>query len=238
MNKELEIKKVPFMGTDLVAARDGDGQIWAGVRWMCNGIGLSKGQTQRQLTNIGTDEVLSEGVANLQLPTRGGPQETLCLKLDFVPLWLARIAITPAMKEENPELANTLKQYQLKAKDVLAAAFLPEAVTSVAPAAVTPTVMPPFGELARFLAQITRVMREPAGGNYRPNGQEHLCPGRCSLATELREAAVLPASCFCRGNLGRLSAATEITRARKEAPYAPHKTGPRAAQPLCGLKVG
>ena len=41
---ELEIKRVPFMGTELMAARDADGQIWAGVRWMCDGIGLSEGQ--------------------------------------------------------------------------------------------------------------------------------------------------------------------------------------------------
>ena len=27
---ELEIKKVPFLGAELMAARDNDGQIWAG----------------------------------------------------------------------------------------------------------------------------------------------------------------------------------------------------------------
>lgn len=122
---ELEIKRVPFLGTELMAARDADGQIWAGVRWMCDGIGLSKGQMQRQITNIGTDKVLCKGVANLQLPTNGGNQEALCLKLDFVPLWLAKISITPTMEQETPELAEKLMQYQLKAKDVLAAAFIP-----------------------------------------------------------------------------------------------------------------
>ena len=59
------------------------------------------------------------------LPTRGGNQETICLKLDFVPLWLAKISITPTMEAETPELADRLEQYQLRAKDVLAAAFLP-----------------------------------------------------------------------------------------------------------------
>jgi hypothetical protein len=44
---ELEIKRVPFMGTELMAARDTDGQIWAGGRWMCDGIGLSKAQSKR-----------------------------------------------------------------------------------------------------------------------------------------------------------------------------------------------
>ena len=123
---ELEVKRVPFMGTDLMAAKDESGTIWAGVRWMCDGLGLSKGQMQRQITNIGADTVLSKGVANLQLPTAGGKQSVLCLKLDFVPLWLAKINITPAMQAETPELAERLEAYQLKAKDVLAAAFLPK----------------------------------------------------------------------------------------------------------------
>lgn len=61
------------------------------------------------------------------LPTKGGTQRTLCLKLDFVPLWLAKISITPTMKQETPELAEKLMEYQLKAKDVLAAAFMPTA---------------------------------------------------------------------------------------------------------------
>lgn len=122
---ELEIKRVPFLGTELMAARDESGQIWAGVRWMCDGLGLSKGQMQNERSRIRGDKVLSQGERNLVLPTRGGNQETLCLKLDFVPLWLAKISITPTMESENPELADRLEQYQLRAKDVLAAAFLP-----------------------------------------------------------------------------------------------------------------
>lgn len=123
---ELEVRKVPFMGTELMAARDSDGQIWAGVRWMCDGIGLTKGQMQNERNRIREDKVLSKGERNLVLPTNGGQQNTLCLKLDYVPLWLAKIAITPRMERETPELAAKLEQYQLKAKDVLAAAFLPQ----------------------------------------------------------------------------------------------------------------
>lgn len=125
-NQISEIKKVPFMGTELVAARDEDGQIWAGIRWMCEGLGLSEGQTKRERIKIKEDELLSKGGLKLALPTNGGMQETLCLKLDFVPMWLAKISVTPNMKQENPELAERLIQYQLKAKDVLAEAFLPK----------------------------------------------------------------------------------------------------------------
>ena len=122
---ELEIKRVPFMGTELMAARDADGQIWAGVRWMCDGIGLTKSQGKSQVEKINDDKVLCKGVGNFRLPTSGGMQDAYCLKLDFVPLWLAKISITPTMEQETPELAEKLMEYQLKAKDVLAAAFMP-----------------------------------------------------------------------------------------------------------------
>lgn len=135
--KELEVKRVPFMGTDLMAAKDESGTIWAGVRWMCDGMGLSKGQRDRQITNINADSVISKGAANLRLPTAGGKQSVLCLKLDFVPLWLAKINITPAMQAETPELAERLEAYQLKAKDVLAAAFLPKKVQGGKPKPMT-----------------------------------------------------------------------------------------------------
>ena len=122
----LEVKRVPFMGADLMAARDEDGTIWAGVRWMCDGMGLSRSQRNNQIEKIKADSTLSKGAGNFRLPTAGGEQSVLCLKLDFVPLWLAKINITPAMQAETPELAERLEAYQLKAKDVLAAAFLPK----------------------------------------------------------------------------------------------------------------
>ena len=38
---------------------------------------------------------------------------------------VCKISITPTMRENNPELVEKLVNYQIKAKDVLAAAFLP-----------------------------------------------------------------------------------------------------------------
>lgn len=134
---ELEVKRVPFMGTDLMAAKDESGTIWAGVRWMCDGMGLSRNQRDFQIQKIKLDSTLSKGAENFQLPTAGGKQSVLCLKLDFVPLWLAKINITPAMQAETPELAERLEAYQLKAKDVLAAAFLPKKVQGGKPKPMT-----------------------------------------------------------------------------------------------------
>ena len=120
----LAVKDVQFNGTTLRAAQDTENIIWVGVRWVCQGLGLSKGQMQNERKKIQMDEVLSQGERNFVLPTDGGNQETLCLKLDFLPLWLAKIRVTPKMSRENPELASKLFTYQLRAKDVLAAAFI------------------------------------------------------------------------------------------------------------------
>ena len=158
---ELEIKRVPFMGSELIAARDEDGQIWAGVRWMCNGIGLSQGQTNREINKISDDEVLKEGYTKFGMGVFDPNNPTIALKLDFVPLWLAKISITPNMKAEHPELADRLKQYQLKAKDVLAAAFLPNRVS-------TNNVPPLQPESAGGVAQLLKVLRATMKDNDQP----------------------------------------------------------------------
>lgn len=122
---ELEIKRVPFLGAELMAARDEAGQIWAGVSYICNGIGLNKNEKDRQVKNVQADRVLKKGCVKFDAGVFDQNNQAVAIKLDFVPLWLAKISITPTMESDNPELADRLEQYQLRAKDVLAAAFLP-----------------------------------------------------------------------------------------------------------------
>lgn len=114
------------MGDGLLAAQDKDGVIWTGINSFCQGIGLSKSQRDTQVQNIQSDEVLKMGCLKFQAGVFDPNNETLALQLDYVPLWLAKISITPNMKENNPELVEKLIKYQLKAKDVLAQAFLPQ----------------------------------------------------------------------------------------------------------------
>lgn len=159
MNQKLEIKRVPFMGTELMAARDADGQIWAGVRWMCDGIGLNENQSRAERKKIQSDRALSKGGSNLTLPTNGGPQDVLCLKLDFVPLWLAKISITPTMEQEAPELAATLMEYQLKAKDVLAAAFLPKQYQQTTNHTY-PHKSSSVGEIQKLMHELRMIMKD------------------------------------------------------------------------------
>lgn len=120
----LAIKDVRFNGTTLRAAQDAENIIWVGVAWVCQGLGLSNDRMKYERKKIQKDLVLVQGVKFYPLGTDDANSDVLCLKLDFLPLWLAKISITPTMKRETPQLVDNLIEYQLKAKDVLAAAFL------------------------------------------------------------------------------------------------------------------
>lgn len=121
---KLIAKEVEFNGDILKAAQDPDGNIWVGARWVCEAIGLDDNRIKYERRKMQTDSVISKGVQNFTLLTNGGNQNVMCLQLDYLPLWLAKISITPTMRKEMPGIAEKLVAYQLKAKDVLAAAFL------------------------------------------------------------------------------------------------------------------
>lgn len=121
---ELEIKEFDFYGDTLIVAKDKCGQIWAGVKWICEGVGLTNNQIKNERKKIQSDLVLSQGYNILALPTSGGIQKVLCIKLEFIPIWLAKISITPAMIEKNPEGVQKLVHYQLKTNDIFATVFL------------------------------------------------------------------------------------------------------------------
>lgn len=124
---DMIVKNVDLMGNTVMAAQDSDGIIWVGVRWICDGLDMTEGQMKRQIKNIKNDMLFSGGGANqIPLPTNSGKQDVFCIKLDFIPLWLAKISITDKTRKERPEFAEKLLDYQLKAKDILAEAFLPK----------------------------------------------------------------------------------------------------------------
>ena len=116
MNSELIVKDVEFHGDMLRAAQDPDGKVWVGVRWMCQGIGFGEDKIDNERKKIQKDVVISQGVKFHSLGSGNSNTKVLCLDLDYVPLWLAKIAITPTMQRENPVLVNKLIDYQLKAR--------------------------------------------------------------------------------------------------------------------------
>lgn len=123
---DMIVKNVDVMGDTVMAAQDSDGTIWVGIKWMCQGMGMSDGHYKRQITNIQKDLLLKNSGSNLILNKGSGEREVFCLKLDYLPIWLAKISITPTIQKSHPDLADKLLNYQLKAKDILAAAFLPK----------------------------------------------------------------------------------------------------------------
>lgn len=185
--EELTVKNVNLFGDTVVAAQVHDGTVWAGVRWVCDGLGLTRGQMNNESSKIKDDLVLQKGARNLVLPTNGGNQEVLCLRNDYVPLWIAKITITPSMKKNNPELVDKLVKYQLEAKDVLAAAFLPQEQAPItyqyAPSAAT------FDAVANLGRLIERVMKA-----------EGACPHEIALALKpiLQQAGIDIRDCFVK----------------------------------------
>ena len=145
----LAVKDVEFNGAVLRAAQIED-IVWVGVKWICDGLGLSEDRGKYERKKIQKDLVLNKGVRFYPLGTDNANSDVLCLMLDFLPLWLAKISITPTMKKENPELADRLVEYQLKAKDVLAEAFLPKRKEEVAPAVRNNMIQIPIPEVPNY----------------------------------------------------------------------------------------
>jgi len=117
----VEQKLVSFNGAEIMAVKTDDNKIFAAVRWVCDGMGLTENQRRTQFIKINEDIVLQKGVKKITLPTNGGLQEVACIELDYLPLWLAKIN---AGIIEDPIVQANVVEYQLKAKDVLAAAFI------------------------------------------------------------------------------------------------------------------
>lgn len=145
----LTVKDVDFNGAVLRAAQV-ENIIYVGVKWICDGLGLSEDRGKYERKKIQKDLVLSKGVNFYPLGTDNANSDVLCLMLEYLPLWLAKISITPTMKKENPELADRLVEYQLKAKDVLAEAFLPKRKEEIVPAVRNNMIQIPIPEVPNY----------------------------------------------------------------------------------------
>lgn len=125
-NNNIQVKHVDVLGDTIMAAKDDAGQIWAGVTYFCKALGMSKNQRDAQVDKVQSDKTLSRGCGKFPAGVFDQSNETIAVRLDFIPIWLAKISITKRMEQGHPELADKLLEYQLKAKDILAAAFLPK----------------------------------------------------------------------------------------------------------------
>lgn len=153
----LTVKGVDLMGDTVMAAQDREGNIWAGVSYFCKALGMSNKQRDNQVTKVQSDKTLKKGTLKFQEGVFDQNNEAVGIRIDFIPLWLAKIPITERMEKDHPELADKLLQYQLKAKDILAAAFLPQTAQQPSDMQYTKADIP-VGEVARLSTVMDRVM--------------------------------------------------------------------------------
>jgi len=123
-NNNFEVKTVNFQDSELIAAKNSEtGIVYVGVSWICKGLGLTKAQKDNQVELVQRDLTLSRGCRLLPAGVFDENNQALALELEFLPIWLAKINITPRMQTDNLELTEKLFNFQLKAKDALAEAF-------------------------------------------------------------------------------------------------------------------
>lgn len=116
---EIIKKEVEFNGVKLTGIKTQDGKIYVIVKSFCEILGID---SSSQFKRIKRDEVLSQGVVIMTIPTESGKQETTLLELDYLPSWLTGIKGDRCKEEIRPYL----KEFKLKAKDILAEAFFGE----------------------------------------------------------------------------------------------------------------
>ncbi len=110
-------KTVLFYGDELIAVQAADtGHIFVPLTRLCDNLGIER---KRQAQRIRDHEVLSRGFMTLAIETAGGTQETQCLRLDLIPLWLAGVNANRVSSEVRAKLI----QYQAEAASVLWSAF-------------------------------------------------------------------------------------------------------------------
>lgn len=117
-NKNLIKKEVNVKGIIVECVQTEDQKIWVILSSLCNGLGIDKNS---QLKRIKRDIDLLN-TCTVKMTTQIGAQnrEVICLQLEALPFFLTGIK-SNMVKEE---IRNNLVDFKLKAKDILAEAFL------------------------------------------------------------------------------------------------------------------
>lgn len=135
-NTALQVTNFDFYGDNLIALQDNaTGEIYTAINSVLRGIGFTdKDQIRKRRDKWINDVVISKGVVKFNIPTQEvvakndttlfDEKETYCISQHKLPLALAKINITPKMKQTQPKLVSKLELYQDKCADVLASVFI------------------------------------------------------------------------------------------------------------------
>ena len=119
---ELIKKEIEFNSDKIITVMK-DGKLYVGVSNICLNLGMSKNMKDRQSKNVQSDLVLSRGCVKFDAGVFDQYNQTLAIELEYLPIWLAKIRVTPNMLEEKKELVEKLIDYQLHCKDILSDEF-------------------------------------------------------------------------------------------------------------------
>lgn len=102
---------VPFHSDTLWAA-DRDGDVLVAVKPIAEKLGL---QWEAQYKRLRRTATLAKGMSIMDIPSPGGPQQMVCLRLKLIPGWLFGVDV----KRVRPEVRPMLERYQEEAYEVL-----------------------------------------------------------------------------------------------------------------------
>lgn len=131
----LQVIDFNFYGDELIALKDNvTGEIFTAINSVLKGIGFTdKDQIRKRRDKWINDPVIFKGISTFNIPTSEGVtkkdtpmnnQKVYCISQHKLPIALAKINITPKMKQTQPELSSKLELYQDKCADVLASVFI------------------------------------------------------------------------------------------------------------------
>ena len=165
-NTALQVTNFDFYGDILIALQDNaTGEIYTAINSVLRGIGFTdKDQIRKRRDKWINDVVISKGVVKFNIPTQEvvtkndttlfDEKETYCISQHKLPLALAKINITPKMKQNQPELVSKLELYQDKCADVLASIFIDHKIPS------QPNLQPLIDSLSILTQTITTMQQD------------------------------------------------------------------------------
>ena len=104
MANQISTQTISFNNQSLITVEQ-NGNHYVAMKPICENIGLA---WEPQVLRIKRDEVLSQGMIVMIIPTNGGNQNMICLPIEYLNGWLFGIDINRC----KPEIRNTLIKYK------------------------------------------------------------------------------------------------------------------------------
>lgn len=97
-----------------------DNNNYVQLKTLFTNIGFSEKKALNLIRKFKDDYVVSRGLReDIEYDTKGGVQKSFGLNIEYAPLLLAKISITPTMRKNDPDFCKILRHYQTECAIVL-----------------------------------------------------------------------------------------------------------------------